>query len=193
MARRFLDLVRGDITTLMADNSTGDITAAIQRSILTDIIDSVVQDECIMLGSVGGVFPTTETYQILSSVYESETGGDGLFMKPDIGAGQIQSATAAGWTYQITAIVEFEASNGQSFDFAISRNGVIIQPTHTVTAVGTGNTEGVSISLDHYIKSSVSDERYGVSMRSTPGQGSNTITIGEVLLALIIHSTNDPN
>ena len=63
MARRFLDDVRADIQSLLPDNITGEISPADMRTLLTDITDSTIQDECIITGDVGATFALTGAFQ----------------------------------------------------------------------------------------------------------------------------------
>ena len=78
MARRFLDNIRADVTTLLADNTTGLISAASMRLLFTDTIDSVISDEAgLGFASPVAAVPLTPNYALITG-YTSVAGDLGL-------------------------------------------------------------------------------------------------------------------
>ena len=72
MTRRFLDDIHSDVTTLFADNVTGNISPADLRSVFNDTLDSTIQDEADIFstGPTAGIV-LTGTFASLTTIYDA--------------------------------------------------------------------------------------------------------------------------
>jgi hypothetical protein len=142
MARRFLDDIRADIATLLPDNTSGLITPAIVRSILTDIVDSEYSDEGGMTGGeVLGVTVTGTPTPL--SIFNTEIGALPGFITPNSGAGTITCSSTAGFTYSVYGVITFEADNNEPITLNITTDGI----PRSVFSTGTGRGPGRPITL----------------------------------------------
>lgn len=189
MTRRFLDDIRSDIVTLMPDNNIGAITPAITRGILTDMVDSTVQDE----GAISANAPTlgiatTDSFTQLTTPYAQNAGGDGDFITPDQINGEITTSSTAGFTYSLIGSIAFEGSANDPFEFVILEDG---SPVGFITReTGEGNNDPVSSYVRTLIDAAPADAVYSIGVR-TP-EGNNTIDILDIELVAIIQPTNNP-
>lgn len=186
MARQFLDDLRTRIVNELPDNSVGLITPEIMRDLTRDIIDSTVQDEGAINGPGQTGVALTGTYQNLGG-YSSSQGGDGTFVKLDVGLGQIVTATTAGFTYEVLAAVSFEGSTNDEYEFAIGINGAPGAYQPSVTGRGPGRPS--SVYLRAYQTSLPSDSVITVMARSPDNA---TIDVTDIILGAIILPTNNP-
>lgn len=107
MARRFLDDIRSDMAALYVPG--GGIAAVDEGALMLDMLDSVIQDECVIFGQTPvPAHPTTTAYVSIGVGYTDTVGGDATFLKANALSGEIQGATTPGFTYslkgQITVI-----------------------------------------------------------------------------------------
>ena len=187
MARIFLDTLKANITTVFADNTTGDISAADLRGVFVDSLDSLKADEAFLYGDATPAYALTQTFAIMAGVYNLSTGDDGSFLKVDQAGGFITLSTVAGWSYRITGLVSFRAPNNQDVEFVISRSGT---PTpFVVGASGRGNNT-VSASMIASIGASVSNENIAISARGV--DSAVDIDIQDIVLEVQVLPTNNP-
>lgn len=188
MARRFLDDIRDDVTTLFADNISGNISPADLRSVFDDTIDSVIQDEADIFSNaptVGVVL--TGTFAALTTVYDVNGGGDGSFLTPSFSSGTITGSVTQGFSYTIRGAVTIAAGNNEEIEFAIGIDGVA-EPFFA-TAVGDG-VRDQSISVGAFDRTAKISAVYTLMARAVDGAA--TITVDAVRLVAVIQPTNNP-
>ncbi len=188
MARRFLDDIRTDIANEMADNVLGDITPAIMRARLNDLIDSTIGDEADLFStsSTAGIV-LTGTFASLATIYDAEAGGDGDFLNTAFAAGTITGTSTPGFTYTIAASITVMGANNEEIEFAIGINGVA--GDFFATLVGDG-LRAYSVSLIGLDRSASASAVYTLMARASDGAA--TITVDAVRLVVVIQPTNNP-
>lgn len=191
MSRIFLDDLRDDINTLMADNNTQNITPAVQRGVLLDMVDSTTQQECAIIGQIPTLaVPTTTAFVPLTTIYDAFLGGDGDFLNPDFANGEIVGSSIAGWTYDVVANITLEGLGaGIACEFVIMRDGV--QEGYIGGVTGDGSGDPVSTNVRFYDLKSLVDSTYTLGVR-TPA-GNDTIDVLDVILSVTIQPTNNPD
>lgn len=194
MSRRFLDDIKTDIASLMADNGTGDFTLAQDRIIRVDTIDSTIDDEAAIYSStpVAGPIATTIAFSSLTTgLYDTAIGDDsvgGAFLNTDPTNGVIVSKNIAGFHYNIEAGVNFTPSNGVTYDFSIGINGV--EGFRTASVTGQPGGDPASISLKRISLSTPLSASFSLMCR-TP-DGVDSLDIIEAVLIATIKPTNNP-
>jgi hypothetical protein len=190
MTRRFLDDIKSDISSLMADNVTGDFLLSQDRQIRNDIIDSVIDDECEIFTStvVSSLTTTTSFVSLTTSIYSGTTGGDATFLKADQVNGVIQSASTAGYTYSATANISFEGTSNIAYEVGIGINGVVSDFVAGTT--GQGASDPVHITTRVLDISSSANTDYSIMIRSP--EGANSIANLSANLNLTVKPTNNP-
>jgi hypothetical protein len=190
MTRRFIDDIKNEINTLMADNASGDFTLAMDRSIRFDMLDSTVQEEATILSnhveSLG--YPVTGSYALLSSVYNETIGGDGTFLIVNESAGQITTTVTPGFTYFGLVALSIQGPNNADYLFTISENGVQIGYQAAVTS--TGGTNRLSMSFPLEVNAAPASASYGVSIMSP--NGAATVDILDINFRLAVLPTFNP-
>ena len=190
MTRRFLDDIKADIATLMEDNTTGDFLLAQDRQLRIDMIDSTINDECVLLASTPvASIPTTVGWTILGTgVYDTATGGDATFLKANLVAGTIVSNTTPGFTYSAEGFVSFEGANNAAYEFAIGRNGT---PSLLVTkTTGSGPGDPSNAYFQALDLSALADTSFSIMCR-TP-DGVNTMDLAQCYFVLTVKPTSNP-
>ncbi len=188
MTRRFLDDIKEDIAQLWPNNITGAISPADLRGPVLDMVDSLKQDECELEGSAPTVgLALTGTFVSLTTVFDGESGGDGVFLKPDFANGVIVGATTAGFSYLITGDITVEANNNETIELVVGVNGV---PTGFIGALTGNSNNDLSVSISHFVRTSESDAVYTLMARAADGAA--TIDIQEASMIAIIWPTNNP-
>jgi len=187
MTRRFLDNIRADIATQLADNPTGDITAAIMQNLLLDMIDSTIQDEGAITGGSVLDIALTNAWQLLD-IFDTNVGGDGDFITPSAGTGVIVTSDNAGFSYQINAQLSFVTDNNRDYEFSILQDGVEIGFLSSQTGTGAGDTQ--SIYLSTFVKSAPADAQYSIGARNNGTTGDLDVIASSI--TVIIVPTNNP-
>ena len=188
MPRKFLDDVRADIQTLIADNTTGEIQPADVRSILTDIVDSTIQDECAISGDTGATIALTSAFSPITDGFDTTVGGDGTWLKPNQATGTIVLNVQPGWTYSVLAVVTLQVVQNESLEFCILRDGVagFFKPT----IAGAGVSRPNSVQLIDQILANTSNEEVQIGVRAIDGAAS--VDIIDVVLEVTVLPTNNP-
>ena len=187
MARRFLDDIRADIQTEFANNTVGAITAADVRNVLTDIIDSTVQDEGFLYTqTTSAAIPLTGTFQNIDP-WTEELGGDGEFVIPNLSSGNIATGAHGGWSYDLAFELRVTAANNEVFEFTLGRNGV---PYGYIASLEGNGADERSVSGSMPIIASVSTEVITLMARAVDGAGNLVIEGG--LLGVTVLPTNNP-
>ena len=186
MTRKFLDQIKTDMETILPDNLTNEVSPADIRTVITDVMDSTKQDEGVISGGAVGVAPLDGVFQSLAS-FDTEEGDDAIFLKLNAAAGQIQTASTAGYTYQISAKIAFDAGNN-NLEFTIGMNGT---PIGFITRdEGAGNNDQVTIQVGYFSRSTPADAVFTLMVRAV--DGSANLNVVETALAAVIWPTNNP-
>jgi hypothetical protein len=195
MTRKFIDTLKGDITTNLLDNSSGLITPAVMRTITDDMCDSLKQDEATIFSNVT---PAATSYNLTTSwatiggagVYDVETGDDSAgagFLNVDRTNGIITGSATAGWSYDIRAGVTFSnITNGRDIGLAIATNGV---PGDFLTSVVGSGADSVSRSWGRFIQTAGSSDAYSIMV--IDNTGASTCDIESIQLYVSIIPTNN--
>lgn len=190
MTRRFLDNVRADIATLLADNTTGDITAPIMQGVLLDMIDSTIQDESAIASNTPSLAVATAiAWQPLTTgIYDVSTGGDATFLILDVINGTVTTSATAGFSYSFEGKVSFTDINSNTpIEFSILKNGV--QVGFIAALTGGGGTRPRSTAFSHINLSAGANDVYTIGIQ-TPN-GVSSIDIVSVGLSATILPTNN--
>lgn len=188
MTRRFLDDIRSDVTTLLADNMAGDISPADMRSIFDDTIDSTIADEGEIFSTASTIgVVLTGTFASLTTIYDVNGGGDGNFLNPAFASGTITGSGTAGFSYTVRAAITIAAGNNEEVEFAIGINGVA-EP-YFATLVGDGARDQ-SVSIGAFDRTSSISAVYTLMARAADGAA--TIDVDAVRLVAVIQPTNNP-
>ena len=188
MARRFLDDIRSDIASQFADNSNGNISPADLRSVTVDMLDSSVQDECDIFSTAPTVgLVLNGTFSDLTTIYDGQEGGDGLFLIPSFASGMVAGTSTPGFTYVVIADITVEASNNEEIDFSIGINGVA---TGFIGSVVGDGMRDQSVRVENLDRTAPASAVYTLMARAADGAA--TPTIQDVILRVIIVPTNNP-
>ena len=148
MTLKFTDVVRAEINSLLADNISGDISAADMRQVCTDILDSSAPPDCALIST------TSATGQVLSPTPAIVPVPGAISSNPDP---SVISANAGNRNIEITptlngflltVIFEFtidNIGNGQSVQFTIFKNGLATPWRYDI--IGRGNSSPQTVNL----------------------------------------------
>ena len=185
MTRIFLDDWETNATNLLQTDAG--VTGPQLRGLLIDLKDSLKQDEAAIVVTTDKPLTTTASFVAITG-YDGEVGDDGVFLKTDTAGGIIETATTAGFTYDLKVQLSFEVDNNADYEFAILVDG---SPTGFIGSItGSGNDDLQSISLDSIVLSASSDSQVQIGLRSLAG--GDDITIKRAVLITIIQPTNGP-
>jgi hypothetical protein len=188
LSRIFLDVLRGNINTLFADNTVGAITAASLRQNCLDIVDSTTNDEAVLSASVATpAVPITAAWTTML-VFDGQVGGDGDFLTPVFGAGTITGTSTAGFTYQGTGFVNANVPNGEVIDFALGVNGAPLGFISTIEGIPGDDPQG-AVLYGYNLSAGVSDV-YSLLVRSNTGVAS--LNVNDAEMTLTVMPTNNP-
>lgn len=187
MTRRFLNNVRTDLNTVLVTG--GDTTADELRPLLIDMIDSTIQDECAIYSTVphAGVSVGTSWTKINNDTYDTSRGGDGVFLKPSFASGDIETASTAGFSYNVIATISFYGGNNDMYEFSIGENGTPVGATSSITGQGVNTL--VSTTVFYQINAAPSDALYSLYAQSSVA--SDTIDIASCQLQVTVVPTNN--
>jgi hypothetical protein len=191
MARRFLDSIRADIASQLADNVTGNITAPVMQNLLLDMIDSTIQDEAaIASNAISLAVPTAIDWTSLAvGVYDITVGGDATFLKLDAVNGTVTTSATAGFTYEFEGKISFsDIGSNTPIDFSILADGV--QVGFIAAMTGGGGTRARTSAFSHISLSATPNAVYTIGVR-TPNS-INALDILSVGITAIITPTNNP-
>lgn len=187
MARRFLDDIRADIATLLADNTTGDISPADLRLVMLDIISSTIQDECLIVSTAPTLgISLTDSFSVLN-VFQDSVGGDLEFLKPNVNNGSIVLSATPGWSYNIRAAVSLTANQNELVEFCILRDGV--PALHRPDVNGAGGSRANSVVIFGSTLSNTANEVIQIGARAVDGSGD--IDVQDAILEVTIMPTNN--
>ena len=158
------------------------------RSVLKDIMHSTVSDECT-LASTGPTlsYQLTTAFQPLATIFGSQEGGDGVFLKPDFGTGTIGTATTAGYSYEVVGAVTIEDANNVVLDLSIAVDGAPLQ--FIASVVGKGAGKPFTIDIGGLIRSAVSNSVITLVMKADKVAD---VDIINSVLRVDIKPTNNP-
>jgi hypothetical protein len=195
MTRRFLDDIRTEVNSRIADNDIGAIDAADIRNPLQDIIDSTIQDEAGLTNdaqtqvsvSVGSSWVSIDDALSLG-VYDTVIGGDATFLIPDLAAGSITSTATAGFSYNAKGAVQLDAGTNVVVECAIGMDGV---PGDLIgSIVGTNGVRFQGVYVERYVPSVPSSSAFTLMLRAPAGTTSVDLTVRT--FGVIILPTNNP-
>jgi hypothetical protein len=183
MSRIFLDQLQTQINTQLADNITGLITPVIMRSVCSNLLDSLHNDEAILTQSVPVTVALTATPTVVPNIFDGSLGGDGDFLKPNIASSYIEGTSIAGFTYWIVAECTIVPGNNVQVDMQAALNGVPYGPIQSV--IGTGPSDVASMSVIAVQLSNPSNGQIGVAYSSPGGAVSIDINSSETLVMVV--------
>lgn len=182
MARKFLDVWQSEMESALADNTQGLITAANHRALLTDLKDSVIDDEAVLSGSVTQTFSIDENWVNIADallagpeMYDVVIGGDADFLQVNRALGTITGTSTAGFTYNAIAAIGIDAATNVVIEASIGLNS---SPNTAFigSIVGTGGAREQSIYVERYTLSAPSSAIYSLMVRAPAGATSITVT-----------------
>lgn len=188
MSRRFLDDIKADITSMMADNASGDFTLAMDRAIRNDTIDSTVEDEAAIYTAVpvpGPIATTVAFSSLTTGLYDTAIGDDSAaegFLNTDEVNGTITGSATPGFTYDLRALLSFTPANGVTCDISIGVDGV--EGFHIGSTTGQPGGDPATVSVDRIIKSASASSVFTIMVRTPAGVSSLTI-VSAALIAII--------
>jgi hypothetical protein len=187
MTRKFLNTIRSEITTLLADNTTQDITASELRQVVGDILDSTYESSAyVYSGAASPGEVLTNTYVVVPMASPVSAQAEPTFLTANAANRQV-NVLAAAVGFAISAVVEATVTvpNNEVVEFAIFQNGVATRWTAETSGSGGGAGDPHSISLGGVLIGSVGtiDLRY----RCPTGA---TITVLSASLLVSMRPTN---
>jgi hypothetical protein len=193
--RMFLDDWEAQMNSLIATNTTGDISAVDFQTVLTNLKDSVIQDESVLQGSVAQTVSLDENWVSLSDallagpeMFDTVIGGDGVWLIINRAAGTITTTSTPGYTYKVLGAVTLDAATLVEVEATIGLDGV---PGNFVASlVGTGGTRELSMSVSRLDLSAPASGVYTLMVRAP--NGSTNISIAPRQFGAIIEATNNP-
>lgn len=147
MARKFLNTIRSEVQTLLADNTTGNISAAEMRQVIVDTLDSTYESSAYVVSnaaSPGTVVTATPAIIPMASPVSSSAEPTWLLANA---INRQVSVLAPAVGFAVSAIVEatIEAANNDVIEFAIFQNGVATRWTAEATGRGAGRPASISL------------------------------------------------
>ena len=189
MPRKFLDNIRTEISTLFADNTTGDISAADLQQVTLDMVDSLAQDEGFIYGDVATApIALTATPIPISTGYTQTIGGAPGFVILNQAGGSIQLGPTAGFSYQIKSQITLATTNNEEIHFQLAVNGSPVGYIGSISGATGGDQ--VSVAVEFIRLTSLSNEVWQI-YASTP-DGTGTITVESIFLYAAVLPTNNP-
>jgi len=191
MTRKFLDTLKTEMSGVgrIEDNTTGLVSPADVRAVLTDIIDSTVQDEASLKSTAAFTgYSMPATYAVIggSGVYDAETGDDGDFLNNDLTAGTITGTSVAGYSYVVDASITLSnVANGRPIILAITSDDVVTDET---SVVGAG-ADPISRSWRRFIQTASADETFAIA--AYDDSGASTCDINSINLTVSIVPTRN--
>lgn len=198
MARKFLDVVRSNITSRMPDNADSLIDAADVRENVLDMVDSLTQDEAGLTNVTDNTITLnlTDAWTILNNTntapvitYDTPVGGDADFLKVDQAAGTITSSATAGYTYEALGAVTVNSAANEVIEATIGVDGA---PGDLIGSnVGSAGSRAESIFLRRYLPSTPANSAFSIMVRAPDGSASN-VEITTRSFGVIVLPTNNP-
>lgn len=189
MARRFLDDIRADIASRIADNDVGAIDAADVRTPLLDMMDSVITDEATLDVDTGKIDLSTTTAWATYATYDSSAGDDGDFLKINQGAGTVTGSSTAGFSYLITASMSAIFPPARAMNVSVGVNG---NPVGFIAgAPGDGAGDPVTLSTTFFVRSAGSNDVFSLLWQTDQAITSN-VDVPDARLTVVIWPTNNP-
>jgi hypothetical protein len=187
MTRRFLDDVRANIATLIADNTSGDTSNEDIRVQMLDLLDSAIQDECNISSNTNTGIVLTGSFQNLTTPYQEQAGGDATFLIPNFGSGTITTNVVPGFSYTMFGQITLEAANNDNIDFVIGINGV---PQGYIGSIHGDGSNEVSTALRAFVRAAgISDI---ITIMALAQDGAAVVDVLSIELVLVIVPTNNP-
>ena len=189
MPRKFLDNIRTEISTLFADNTTGDISAADLQQVTLDMVDSLAQDEGFIYGDVTTApIALTATPIPISTGYTTSVGGVPGFVILNQAGGSIQLGPTAGFSYELKAQITIATTVNEEVHFQLGVNGSPVGYIGSISGAAGGNE--VSVAVEFIRLTSLSNEVWQI-YASAP-DGAATMTINSIFLFAAVLPTNNP-
>jgi hypothetical protein len=146
MTRKFLDTIRGEINTLLADNTSNDITAGELRQVVGDILDSTYASSAFVAsGAASPGQALTNTYAPVPYATPSTRSGEPSFLSMSAAGVCTVLAAAAGFGLDVVYEATVTVPNNELVEFAIFQNGVATRWTAETSGNGGTNTYSVSL------------------------------------------------
>jgi len=186
MTRKTMVALKAQADTVLADNTTHLITAALLRTLIKDFLDTVTPG----FGAVGratqtlvalGVTPQVVTYDTLMAVTVEYTAV--------LAAGTVQRFALGLPTVnnRVSFFADVECPAGNEVNFQLYRDGVLIPGGCTVSGQGLGNPVGATFSLLN-ANPIAGDPIYKVMATKLTGAAAN-VTLIDVRLILEVVPT----
>ena len=191
MARQFLDTLRTQINNLLPDNSSGLITPAIVRTLMTDTVDSLVSDDATINreSATPAVLATQITPTQITGIADTagvDTNMDGT--SANAANGSFLSGAVAGRSYRLVMYATVELAINAQINLGVRVNGLL--SGFTVQANGLGATKPISLVLFAAFGSQPAGATVEC-MAWTP-DGVDNVTFNEFLAQYVIQPTNNP-
>lgn len=188
MTRKFLDAVRAEINTLVADNTSGDISPADVRTCLLDITDSTVNSTAWYASSTPSLaVPLTTTGTIPPAPVPQSGQEDPTLITVSTGTRQFTvQAAAVGFSVEIFCLVTMSSANNNKVSLDLYVNGAI--QIFGAEVVNTGPTDPSTISFAAYINAAVAGT-LDMRLRTLTG-AFNVDVLNSAMSASILPSNN---
>jgi len=194
MARDFIDNIKAAMIGSggIEDNSTGLVSPADVRVILTDMMDSLHDDEATLVATNTATLTVPATWGVIggAGVYDTSTGDDSAgqgFLIVDQTAGTVTGKDTAGYSYKFQCSITVEnATNGKEIDFSIGQNG---SPVGTTSITGAGGNP-VSRSWSGFIQTAGISDVFSIIWQD--GDGGDSVDITSLSFYVDIKPTNNP-
>lgn len=142
MARKSATTLLSELAIDFADNTNGDITPAIFRSFITDLINAASPGAA----AITGVAPVSFTSNITPAkllIFDTDAANEGGVATPEAASHQI--TIIEGGFYRVGARVSAEFASNRDLHVQVSTDGV--PSGFTASGAGQGANKAVSISL----------------------------------------------
>jgi hypothetical protein len=192
MTRKYTDTLIAELTTTLPDNSTGLITPALLRQVITDAIQSLRPAWAGIRADKVAVpvnFNTTATWTKINAVGFWTIGGqsDNAEFAYDLATGELV-AKYADYNHLIECAINFAGATNVEYQFSLAQNGVPVGTLAPVDGNGTGRI--LEASDRALIISNAVNDRFSLMVRS-PG-GASTIQISQADLFGSLQTTRYP-
>jgi len=187
MARKFLDTIKGAIVSDLLDNNTGLISPKDVRDVLTDMVDSLKEDEAELV-SVGETTAValTGAFVDLTTVYDFGTGDDGDFLNVNAGNGTVTGTSTAGFSYRLSGTIVATASNNEVIELTFGVDGV---PTGGIITIEGSGTSDASRHWQSFIRAAPANGVF--SIMAAAKDGAATVDIVSARFVVAVLPTND--
>ena len=198
MARDFIDNIKAAMLGVggIEDNNTGLVTPADVRAILTDMMDSLKEDEANLYSTAASsfTFPTpNDTWGVVggAGIYDVATGDDSLgdaFLNVDQTAGTVTGKDVDGYSYEFFCNITIDdIPNNREIYLCVSQNGTPISET---SLTGRGINDPVSRSWSTFLQTATANDVFALSIKD-PIAAATVVDIDSVNFLTVIKPTNN--